>query len=247
MSRFRLTFLCCWMAVILALTGCAALLHKAAAPTHAPSPTPAPTATPVPETPNPLGAYFGAFTDACAPYQAQLATLANQDAAYVEKMLAVQGHIQHLQGLFLAPSQLYQDPNDNTQWGGLLFGALDGTGTISTIPGGYAFDCTPSDNSLGDINGSLKSGRLVGEWAQDSGEPRRGEIDTTGGGYFSLAEWDGAHTALAIENGVLYFGADVTASASSLAPEAWAGWTMRGGAITATASSATNSSLGGGQ
>ena len=252
MNRFRRILLCCCMVVVLALTGCAALLPAVSTPKATPLPTPTPAVAQTSDVPNPLGVYLNGFSATCAPFQAQLTALSDKDAAYVEKSLALQAHIQHLRELFLAPSQLFQDEGDSTQWSGMLFGALDGTGTVTTIPGGYSFDCALTDDSQGDINGTLKDDRLAGEWAREDGEIRRGEIVKTAAGYFSLAEWGEERTALSIENGVLYFGADVTASASSLAPQSWAGWSIQNGAVlqvpsAATASSATTASLGGAQ
>jgi len=242
----RLILMCCCLMAAFALAGCAAILPAAPAPTAAPARTPSPSATPVPAAPNPLGVYFGAFSDACAPFQAQLSALGAKDAAYVDETLSVQGHIQRLQQFFLAPSGLWQSDDEGAVWSGILFGAIDGTGTVQKIPGGCAFTCTFSDktyeNPPGGIEGALIGNRLTGAWNEEGVEPREGEIEKTPGGFFSLVTWGDERTALSLEGDTLYFGADAAAGASSLPPGAWAGWSLCNGVIR-DVSAATNSSV----
>lgn len=230
--RFRLLPFACALIILLLCSGCAMLLP-------APTPTPVmieqvqkePEETPVPEEENPLKAFLNGFYQAYAPYDAALRALSEEDSSAVDEALAAERHMLRLKQLFNAQADLWQNPSDKELWDGILFGGMEGTGSVRKTSDGCTFSCTLTE--LGSITGSLKGMTLVAQWAQQDEVTRSGAIIKTDTGYAASVHWDGEEVLLLIDDDVLSFGAgrQATATVSSLSPDQWASWCLKDGIL----------------
>ncbi len=240
--RNRLLPFACAFAIMLLCSGCAMLR---------PAPTPAPVLfeavqeepeeTPVPEEENPLKVFLNGFYQAYAPYDAALRALSGEDSSAVDEALAAERHILRLKQLFSAQAELWQNPNDKETWDGILFGGMEGTGSVQKTLDGCTFTCALTE--LGSITGSLKSGTLLAQWVQQGAAARSGTIVKTDTGYAASVSWDGENVLLLIEDDALSFGTGMqaTATVSSLPREQWANWHLKDGTLSAAV--ATSSSI----
>lgn len=218
-----------------------------------PTPTPAPVLaevaeeepeeTPIPEEENPLKVFLDGFYQAYAPDGDALHALSKEDSSAVDEALALEQHILRLKQLFSAQAGLWQNPNDNKTWDGILFGVVEGTGSVVKTMDGCTFTCTLTQN--GSIEGSLKGGTLFAQWMQQDGTNRSGTITKTDTGYTASVNWDGENVLLQIENNMLSFGTGMqaTATASSLPVEQWANWHFKDGKLAVPQAAATSSSI----
>lgn len=231
--------------ILLLCSGCAMFLRPAAtpAPVLAEEPETQPQETPVPEEENPLNVFLNGFYQAYAPLEDALNALSEEDTSAIDEALLLEKHMLRLKQLFDAQARLLQNPTDHNTWDGILFGGVEGTGSVTKTADGCTFSCVL--NGAGNITGSLKGGVLVAEWMQLEGAIRSGTIIKTDTGYAASLDWGGEDILLLIEGDTLYFGAGVAiATGSSLLPyEEWADWRLTDGRLSAPVPMATSSSI----
>ncbi len=241
----RLLLFACALAIAILCSGCAMLLRPARtpAPVLAEEAEKEPEETPVPEEENPLKVFLNGFYHAYEPYGDALHALSKEDSSAVDEALALEQHILRLKQLFGAQAGLWQNPNDKKTWDGILFGGVEGTGSVVKTMDGCTFTCTFTE--LGSISGSLSANVLSGQWSQQDGTLRSGTITKTDTGYAASVNWDGENVLLLIENNILSFGTGIqaAATASSLPVEQWADWHFKDGKFAMPLEAATSSSI----
>ncbi len=233
------------LAAALLCCGCASFIPQTApAPVLEPEEAEEPEETPVPEEENPLKVFLDGFYAVYQPYGETLEALSKNDSAAVDEALAAEQHIQRLQQLFSAQASLLQDPNDKRTWNGMLFGGMEGTGSVEKTLDGCTFTCaiTKWGIARGSIRGSLKGNALTAKWEQE-GIVRSGAILQTETGYNAWVDWDGESVMLLMEDGILSYGNGAQATASSLSQEQWARWYLKDGKLFQAEPAATASSL----
>ena len=231
---------CMGMAALL-LVGCAMIFGPTAtpAPAIAEEPQEEIQATPVPEPVNPLKAFLNGFYEVYTPCDDALNALMEQDNAAVDEALAAARHIQRLRQLFDAQAGLLVNPYDPSTWDGILFGGMEGTGSVTRTADGCVFSCTltndmDTEDGTNTISGSLKGNLLFGEWVKQDGSICSGTILKTKTGYCAYVNWAGESTMMLVEDGVLSYGVDVEtpSTASSLQQGGtWVNWYLQQGAL----------------
>ena len=214
--------------VLLLCSGCAMVPRPAAtpAPVLAETVEEEPTKTPVPEEENPLNTFLNGFYQAYEPLEDELRKLSEEDNSAIDEALMLEKHMLRLKQLFDAQAALLQNPSDNKIWDGILFGGVEGTGSVIKTADGCTFSCTLAAG--GNITGSVKKDVLVAEWKQQDDSLRSGTVVKTSTGYAASVECEGETVLLLIENDVLFFGKGMAATGDYLPYERWVDWRLEG-------------------
>ncbi len=222
---------CCLPAI---LTLCACTPQVPAETTIMPEETPT-VQTPAPQREdNPVEVFWNRFEEAYVPYRTAMDMAAGtpERIGLLDKALTLDLHLQRLQQMFLALTSLRQNDDNRELWDGMLFGAMEGTGSVAGTAGNCTFSCTFSDTSQ--LRGELKNDKLESVWQGEGWTVRRGEILHTDAGWYALVVWEDTNSLLNIAEDALWFRenlADISISDMPLPPAEWADWGYQNGSF----------------